>query len=296
MTQIQAFIFWLEIQKGYSQATLKAYANDLNQLEDFLQDEAISLEIANTIEKKHLSKYISYLHKQGLSKSSMSRKLAAIRTFFQYQLRIGLIEKNPVESLRNPKQAQKHPRVLNVDQTFALLDCKNEDEDSTLFARDIALAELLYGCGLRITEALDINVFSLDLRQSFLRILGKGKKERLAPLTDTAKQALEQWLNLRENIALQDEKALFVGARGKRLNRRQAQRIIHDLCVKAGLTGSISPHSLRHSFATHLLEAGADLRTVQELLGHSKLATTQRYTSLTLEHLVKVYDKAHPKA
>ncbi len=294
MTQVRAFLFWLEVQKGYAQATLAAYAKDLAQLEEFLQKDSLSLENAVVIDKQHVRKYIAFLHRQAFSKSSMARKLSSIRAFFLYQVRIGKIEKNPMAGLRNPKQEQKHPQALNVDQAFALLT--PQQNVSVLHLRDVALAELLYGCGLRISEALDIDVTHLDLRQGFLRILGKGRKERLVPVTEAAQEAVGQWLEQRGDVALVEERALFVGARGKRLDRRQAHRIIHDLCVKAGLSGVISAHSLRHSFATHLLEAGADLRTVQELLGHSRLSTTQRYTNLTLEHLVRVYDKAHPAA
>ena len=163
-------------------------------------------------------------------------------------------------------------------------------------ARDICLAELLYGSGLRVSEALALDADRLSAETESLRIMGKGGKERLAPLTDTAKTALTAWLPLRPALAPPGERALFVGVRGKRLNRREAQRIIESLCRRDGLPQPVSPHGLRHSFATHLLEAGADLRSVQELMGHARLATTQRYTHLNLAHLMAVYDKAHPKA
>ncbi len=292
MSQVQAFLFWLEVQKGYAQATLAAYAKDLAQVETFLQKDSLSLENSALLDKQHMRKYIAFLHRQGLSKSSMARKLSSVRAFFLYQIRMGIVEKNPMAGLRNPKQEQKHPQALNVDQTFALLT--PQQDVSPLHVRDVALAELLYGCGLRISEALDIDITHLNLRQGFLRILGKGRKERLVPVTEAAQDAVQRWLEVRKSVAEVQERALFVGARGKRLDRRQAHRIIHDLCRKAGLDAVVSAHSLRHSFATHLLEAGADLRTVQELLGHSRLSTTQRYTNLTLEHLVRVYDKAHP--
>ena len=163
-------------------------------------------------------------------------------------------------------------------------------------ARDICLAELLYGSGLRVSEALALDAGRLSAESESLRIMGKGGKERLTPLTDTAKTALAVWLSLRPALAPPGERALFVGVRGKRLNRREAQRVIESLCRRAGLPQPVSPHGLRHSFATHLLEAGADLRSVQELMGHARLATTQRYTHLNLAHLMAVYDKAHPKA
>lgn len=157
-------------------------------------------------------------------------------------------------------------------------------------------AELLYGSGLRISEALAIDASQLNFEHAVVRVLGKGGKQRLAPLSDSSVEALHQWLELRDNLVVDDSDALFLGRRGGRLNRRQALRIIEELCKKAGLAQVVSPHSLRHSFATHLLEAGADMRSVQELLGHSSLSTTQRYTHLNLAKLMQVYDKAHPKS
>lgn len=165
-----------------------------------------------------------------------------------------------------------------------------------LQARDICLAELLYGSGLRISEALAITIDRIPEKENAIRIMGKGGKERLAPLTETTQKALSHWLIYRKEIAPVGEKSLFIGMRGKRLNRREAYRIIKQLCLQAGLAQSVSPHALRHSFATHLLEAGADLRSVQELMGHARLTTTQRYTHIDLAHLMSVYDKAHPKS
>ncbi len=294
-------MLWLEIQKGYAKATLLAYSKDLEQLECFLQEQQLSLETAKDIEKQHIRKYVASLHKQGLSKSSMARKLSSVRAFFLYQVRMRRIQANPCAGLRNPKQEQRHPDILNVDEACSLFSEHNQTDDvltnksAGIQARDIALAELLYGSGLRISEALALDILHIDIKLDFLRILGKGRKERLCPLTDASQQALAKWLEFRHEIAQKDERALFVGARGARLDRRQAHRIIQELCLKAGISKPLSAHSLRHSFATHLLEAGADLRTVQELLGHSNLSTTQRYTNLALEHLISVYEKAHPK-
>jgi integrase/recombinase XerC len=195
--------------------------------------------------------------------------------------------------------------MLNVDQTFALLNAQKQnsavsDAAPVLLCRDLALAELLYGSGLRISEALNLDVGQINLEEQVLRILGKGNKQRLAPLSDSSLKALRAWLEQRPALLKADDKdkknALFIGARGGRLNRRQARRIIEKLCQRAGLAQAVSPHALRHSFATHLLEAGADLRSVQELLGHARLTTTQRYTHLDLARLTAVYDKAHPKA
>ncbi len=297
--QLHAFLTFIEFQKGYSKATIQAYTTDLEQFENHLQSLDLSLENSKNITKANISQYVASLYRKGISKSSMARKLASIRAFFNYQLRMKQIDKNPALGVRNPKQEQKHPKILNVEQATSILEQKNKSPHDQkhahiLHLRDVALAELLYGSGLRVSESLDIGMDALDLRSGFLRVLGKGNKERLCPLTENAISALEQWLAVRPLIANAREQALFVGARGGRLDRRQVQRIINNLCQRAGISIKISPHTLRHSFATHLLEAGADLRTVQELLGHSRLTTTQRYTNLTLEHLMHIYDQAHP--
>ena len=236
----------------------------------------------------------------------MARKLAAARTFFRYQQRMGRTENNVAAQVRNPKQEQRHPRVLNVDQAFAVLDTPDALAVSgsprispatgdALAARDHALAELLYGSGLRISEALGLDVTDLRLEEGVARVFGKGARERMSPLSDTSVTALRAWLEQRGTLAPEHEKALFVGARGGRLDRREAMRRIERLCRNAGVE-PVSPHALRHSFATHLLDAGADLRSVQELLGHQRLTTTQRYTRVSLERLMHLYDEAHPRA
>jgi integrase/recombinase XerC len=211
------------------------------------------------------------------------------------------VEENTARLVRNPRQETRHPRVLNVDETFALLDARSPvaENDFTvkrLHLRNLALAELLYGSGLRISEALALAREDYRPKTNILRVTGKGSRERLAPLSDTSVAALSAWCEVRQHFAGPGENALFVGVRGGRLQRREAVRIIAALCRQAGLTFTVSPHSLRHSFATHLLIAGADLRSVQELLGHKRLTTTQRYTQVSLEHLVSVYDRAHPRS
>ncbi len=300
MTQCETFIYYLEIQKGSAAATLAAYTADLRHFEDFLHEINMTLEQASHVQKKHISQYIAFLYKQNMAKSSIARRLASIRAFFRFQIRMQRVTKDPTQGIRNPKQEQKQPKVLGTKHTALLLNAPyenipaNKPHADALHRRDVALAELLYGSGLRISEALAIDVDRLDTSSGFLRVLGKGNKMRLCPLTDAAIDTLASWVALRPSIALPSERALFVGARGSRLHRRQATKIIEGLCHAAGLATLISPHSLRHSFATHLLEAGADLRTVQELLGHSRLSTTQRYTSVTMEHIKSIYDQAHP--
>ncbi len=251
-----------------------------------------------------MRRYLAELHRQGAAKSSVARKLSTLRAFFRYLLKEGLCEADPTSGVRNPRQEKRHPKLLNVDQAFALLDAPKSTEakagardaasETAARLRDLALAELLYGSGLRVSEALSLDVLDVDPAGGFARVMGKGGKERMAPLSDTSRAALLKWLAARRVLARPGERALFAGNRGERLNRRQAARIIESLCQAAGLPQAVSPHALRHSFATHLLEAGADLRSVQELLGHARLATTQRYTHLSLAQVVQVYDKAHP--
>lgn len=297
---LQSFLLYLEVQKGHSPATLRAYGVDLLQFEEYLREQGVDPEQPESVTRRHIQRFLASRFHAGMAKSSMARKLAAVRTFFRYLLRVHRITIDPSAGVRNPRQEQRHPEMLNVDQVFRLLEPACPQGISAAKAaghcRDIALAELLYGSGLRISEALSLNVDDVDLRSRTLRVLGKGNKERLCPLSDSSIPALQHWLQERGNLAPAREAALFVGQRGGRLDRRQAQRSIATLCMQAGLPVVVSPHSLRHSFATHLLEAGADLRSVQELLGHSRLSTTQRYTRLTLDHLMRVYDQAHPRS
>lgn len=331
-TAIMAFISHLNVEKSYSHATSAAYQRDLEQFAAFLDQEKVvespGLQ-AHLIKKQHVQKFLVWLHLNHTSKSSIARKLSTLRSFFSYLLRLGQIEQLPTEGIKNPKQEKRQPTVINVDQAFALLDIKETNSsdlnisfekkskqkksekkldsspqqravNEAIWARDVALLELLYGSGLRISEALGLELKAVDPNSGLVRVMGKGSKERQVPLSHSSQKALQEWIALRPVLAntggeSKAETALFVGSRGARLNRRQANRILEDFCLKAGLPQVISAHSLRHSFATHLLQGGADMRSVQELLGHSRISTTQRYTHLNLTQLMQVYDKAHPK-
>ena len=348
---VEMFLAHLELEKGYSPATVAGYGLDVMQFEGLLARQGLSLGDPAAITKRQVQSFLADLHRQGVSKTSMGRKLSALRSFFRFCARMRMIAALPTEGVGNPKTGKRHPGHLNVDQAFALLGGADEAahgapakhaeqtrpetappattrraprggvkstpapgapgavslaadaalpadgaKDRALAARDLCLAEILYGSGLRVSEALALDAVRVSGESETVRVLGKGGKERLAPLTENARQALDEWLALRLQLAPPGERALFVGVRGGRLNRREAQRIIEALCKRAGLPQAVSPHGLRHSFATHLLEAGADLRSVQELMGHARLSTTQRYTHLNLAHLMAVYDKAHPKA
>jgi integrase/recombinase XerC len=304
------FLAHLEMEKGYSPATVAAYGEDLRQFADFAARQGLNLDAPSAVTSAHIRAFMADMHRLGISKTSVGRKLSSLRTFFRFCARLHLASALPTDGIRNPKRDKRHPKVLNVDQTFALLDVAAKPEAGTpkkraLAARDLALAELLYGSGLRISEALSLNAGQILLPGSpplpgkadaCVRVLGKGGKERIVPLSDASVHALAAWLKERPSLAGAGERALFVGSNGGRLNRRVAARAIGDLCGKAGLPEAVSPHTLRHSFATHLLENGADLRSLQELLGHSRLTTTQRYTHLDLARLTRVYDAAHPKS
>lgn len=305
LLEIESFLAWLDVQRGLSPTTQIAYGTDLRQLAAFLEQRHASLARPAEVGRKDIQAWLAHLYALGEAKSSMARKLAAARTFFRYQQRLGRTETNVAAQVRNPKQEQRHPQVLNVDQAVAVLDTPAPPEAAgphaseatceALAARDHALAELLYGSGLRISEALGLDLTDLRLAEGVVRVFGKGARERMSPLSDTSVSALHHWLEQRGTLAARGEKALFVGARGKRLDRREAARRIERLCRNAGVE-PVSPHALRHSFATHLLDGGADLRSVQELLGHQRLTTTQRYTRVSLERLMHLYDEAHPRA
>lgn len=302
----ELFMAHLAVEKGYAQATISAYANDIAQFEEFLQGQGVSVDTPDAIMRTHIQGFLAELHRRKVGKTSMGRKLSSLRGFFRYLAKKKIIAVIPTDGVKNPKTDKRNPSALNVDQTFAVLDDKKQQlaestrrraESDAQLSRDLALAELLYGSGLRISEALALDVHDIDSASGMVRVMGKGGKERVVPLSDTAQKALETYWEQRDRLdATKREPAFFLGARGGRLNRRQAARIIEDLCRRVGLPQAISPHGLRHSFATHLLEAGADMRSVQELLGHARLTTTQRYTHLNLARLMEVYDKAHPKS
>lgn len=302
---VQAFLRDLASARNASRATIAAYGRDLDDLETWLSGQGLSLQRPNDIARPVFQAWVSFLFRQGLAKSSMSRKLSSLRSYFRHLHDRGEVDSLFAVQIKNPKQEQRTPSALNVDEARDMLELgpktpatrvrgTSAAEAQNLDVRDIALAELLYGSGLRVSEALGLDAAQVNPKDGYVRVLGKGNRERLAPLTDASVEALEKWLCLRGALANAHEPALFVGARGARLDRREARRIVESLCKRAGLSRTISPHALRHSFATHLLAAGADMRVVQELLGHKRLATTQRYTHVSVAQLAKTYDEAHP--
>jgi len=289
----RGFLSFLEVEKGYSPATVRAYAADLEQFEAFLARRQKGLAVFDAIAREDATGFLAELHRMRLKKSSMARKLSTLRSFFRYLIRHRMLDKTPLSGLRNPKQESRQPRALNVDQATAMMDAPARPGPEGL--RDLALAEILYGSGLRVSEALSLSVDDVRTDRGFVRVRGKGGKDRLAPLSEAARMRLAEYLRERSGLHAQDaEQALFLGVRGGPLTRREAARIVARLAVEAGVTQSVHPHTLRHSFASHLLQAGADLRSVQEMLGHARLSTTERYTHLDLRHIMEVYDQAHP--
>jgi len=298
------FLAWLEYQKGASEASVEAYAQDILDFESYLDEFGVSLARPAEIDKQMVQGFMAHLFRNGLAPSSRARKLSALRSLFRHLQRTHKIESDPTSGVRNPKQDQRHPAMLNVDQMFSLLAEAGENltapatvctPEETLALRDKALLELLYGSGLRISEALGLDVDDIRSGETSLLVMGKGSKQRQILLSDTCTAALTRWMEVRSLVPPQyGERALFIGKRGKRLDRRQAARLLDEHARLAGIPQHVSPHDLRHSFATHMLEGGADLRAVQELLGHSRISTTQRYTHLDLNALTRIYDAAHP--
>ena len=297
-----AFLAWMAYQKGASEATILAYGTDLLEFEAYLRQGGLTLGKPQGIGKNDVQGFSMHLFRSGEARSSIARKLSALRSLFRHLMRKGKLASSPCEGVHNPKQDQRHPAMLNVDQAFELLDGEEKHrtlpsggQEEACFRRDMALLELLYGSGLRISEALGLDVSDVSGGADSIRVFGKGSKERIVPVSDTCAKALAAWLAERDSLPHEEEeKALFLGNRGKRLNRRQAARILDAHAKANGIPQHVSPHDLRHSFATHLLEGGADLRSVQELLGHSRISTTQRYTHLDMSALTRVYDAAHP--
>lgn len=289
--QIRAFLVYLETERNVSPHTLEAYRRDLEQLSLFVRREKGENITAGDVNHLMLRRYLALLGK-STKKSSQGRKLAAIRSFYKYLLRRGFVDKNPAELVATPKREKRLPFHLNIDQATALMEAPPEEGKYVL--RDRAILEMLYSSGLRVSELTEMNNEDLDLANGMLRVMGKGGKQRIVPLGSKAIAAVEEYLASRGQTTAGG--ALFLNTRGNRINRRSVARIVDAYVLKIAAFKRISPHTLRHTFATHMLEGGADLRAIQELLGHASLSTTQKYTHVGIDHLMEVYDKAHPKA
>ncbi len=301
---IDSFIDDLRSLKGYSDHTAKNYRIDLEQFFSFLVEKQDSSEkegIAPELESVDFLVIREYLGRLfGLYKrTSIARKLSTIRSFFYFLEKKGLVKGNPAADISTPKQGKYIPNHLPVDEMFRLLD--GPDREKPLGLRDLAILETLYSCGIRVSELSGLNVSSIDFDQRLVRVVGKGDKERIVPIGKKALQAVEDYIestgSLRKKSGRDVENTpLFMNARGGRLSARSIERMVKKYANECSLMTEVTPHSLRHTFATHLLDGGADLRSVQELLGHVSLSTTQKYTHVSLERLMQVYDKAHPRS
>jgi len=289
--EIATFIQYLKAERNASPHTLEAYNRDLQQFATFISEEFGPAFQIHKITHLHIRRYLAVIHKE-LSKSSIGRKLAAIRSLFRFLLRRGLLEKNPAELVSSPKREKKLPFHLDIDEVIALIEAPAAI--APLSIRDRAILETLYSSGLRVSELTGMNIGGADLLAGSVRVLGKGGKERIVPLGSKAAKALDEYLEMRGNRGL--NAPLFMNSRGGRLTRRSVARIVDRYMMHLETMKKASPHTLRHTFATHLLEGGADLRSIQEMLGHASLSTTQKYTHVSIDRLLEVYDKAHPKA
>lgn len=298
---LEAFEKHLRQERDLSPHTVRNYLSDLNQLFLFLEeqegggknDSGTSLEFLSV---RNIRSFLSRLYREKEKKTSISRKVSTLRTFFRYLVREGWRRDNPMERVSAPRGEKHLPKFLTVDEAFALLEGPPGETVPEL--RDRAILELLYSSGIRVGELTGLNLQDMDLENGLIRVRGKGKKERIVPFGSPAGTSLREYLSgRRKDGAARDKEApLFLNRFGTRLSPRSVARLLDKKVAGKGIPGKIGPHSLRHSFATHLMDAGADLRTIQELLGHKSLSTTQKYTSTTVMRLMEVYDKAHPKA
>ncbi len=296
---VDSFMAYLRVERGASPRTLEAYQSDLFQGINFF---ARALQKADTtvqpgdIDHLLFRQYLAHLGKAGLARSSIGRKVAAWRSFYKFLARENVVPANPLGRVHGPKQMKKLPPTLYPDEVKAIIEAPDR---SPVGLRDRAFLETLYASGVRVSELVGLNLGDLDLSAGFIRIIGKGNKERIVPLGSYAVDALKKYLDAGRPLLLEgrkDETAVFLNYRGKRLTARGVRKILNKYLDQLARERNVSPHTFRHCFATHLLNAGADLRTVQELLGHARLSTTQIYTRVTADRLQEVYRKAHPRS
>ncbi len=295
---IRNFLKSLHAEKNYSDFTISSYGTDLRQFSEFLQAQYGDSVGLLDVSKSHIRAFLSHLTANGISRNTIGRKLAALRSFYRHLHKKGILAENPARQVRTPKYQKKLPNFLTIAEALQLLELP--DLDSPEGIRDRAILEIFYGTGIRLRELTNMNLQDIDFHRGVIRIFGKGGKERLVPLGPKAGQVLKQYLNLRneflKNNRHPDLQAVFLGKKGKRISPRQVQRRVNHYLSRISEATSLSPHILRHTFATHLLDAGADLEAVKDLLGHASLSTTQIYTHVSMEQLLKVYKQAHPRA
>ncbi len=291
------FTDWLLVERGYSPHTIDGYSRDVTE---FFACVGAEIELG-LLTREHVQAYLSSLYGTN-SSTTVARKMSALRTFFKFLAREGVMAHDPLAGMAGPKLARNIPVFLTVDEVFSLLE--EPGKQDSLYLRDCAVMELLYSTGMRVSEVVSRNMDDLDFASGMVKVKGKGNKERIVPFGSPAADALYKWFAQRDQLTADrirrghepERAALFLNNRGTRLTGRSVERLVAAYGIRAGIGVKVTPHALRHSFATHLLEMGLDLRTVQELLGHVSLSTTQKYTHLNMDHLTRVYDKAHPQA
>ena len=288
---IDRFLHHLQTERRLSANTCKHYRRDLEELLNWCKTAGING--WRDIDTHQVRRYAAQCHRRGLGGRSIQRRLSALRTFYNYLLREQQVSQNPGLDVRAPKSEQHLPDTLNVDDITRLMTVSRKD---TLALRDLAILELMYSSGLRLAELVALNAGDVDCNERMVRVTGKGAKTRVLPVGEKAIAAIRAWLQVRPRQLHGTEMALFTGRGGKRLGARAVQQRVKDWARHQGIPGDIHPHTLRHSFASHLLESSGDLRAVQELLGHADISTTQIYTHLDFQHLAQVYDSAHPRA
>ncbi|MBI4750200.1 MAG: tyrosine recombinase XerC [Acidobacteria bacterium] len=294
----------LMYERNVSEHTLRNYLSDLEQFHDYLcpvDKQGVRREVnIRDIDNITIREYMATLYSKNKKKTSIARKLATLRTFFKYLCREGILEMNPARLVSSPRLEKKLPNYLTVEEVIRFIEIP--DLETVLGKRDRAILEMLYGTGVRVSELVNLNLQDIDFTQMTVRVRGKGRKERIVPFGEYAKKAVELYLGVRGELMMnapEDKRvpnAVFYNYQGTRITTRSVGRMIDKYIKECADLHHISPHSLRHSFATHLLNAGADLRSIQELLGHARLSTTQQYTHISQDRLMEVYDRAHPKA
>lgn len=283
---IKKFLRYLEVERGASAHTLRAYKEDLEIFSNFVKSDIKN--ISHNDIRAFVAEQIS-----GHKKTTAGRRLASVRSFFRFLYREGYINANPAKLVPTPKLPAALPKFLSVDDVFALVE--NPKEMGFVYIRDRAILELLYSSGLRVSEIAGLNIDDISVKEGLVKVLGKGRKERMVPVGKKAVDAIRNYM-VERVLLKKKENALFLNKNGSRLTDRTIRRIVVKYARAIGISGRIGPHTLRHTFASHLLQGGADLRVIQELLGHSSLSTTQKYTHLDITHLMEIYDKAHPLA
>ncbi|WP_418792405.1 site-specific tyrosine recombinase XerD [Phosphitispora sp. TUW77] len=291
---VKEFINYLAVERGLADNTLDSYNRDLKQFMTFLENEKV--DNVQKATRNVIMSYLLFLQKRGRATATVSRHLAALKSFYHFLLREKYIEKDPTANLESPKLEKKLPRILSVNEVENLLSQPRGIDPGGL--RDKAMLELLYATGIRVSELISLDINHINLDMGYIRCFGKGSKERIVPVGSLARKCVDEYLQRGRTkiIKTRTEKALFVNHHGRRLTRQGFWKIIKKYAIRAGISKEITPHTLRHSFATHLLENGADLRSVQEMLGHADITTTQIYTHLTKGRLREVYVKSHPRA